>query len=101
MFRIITLDTDPFEQRDPYKDPTLPSSIHALGEDVTWIIEHVGDGGDISKCSCGARVGNVLEDSDDLNPHFRWGAYSIWSDGDGLLRLLCEECSEGNLGLAG
>ena len=101
MFRVIDLDTDPFEQRGPDQDPQLPDSIHALGEEVTTIIEHAREEGDIPECSCGARVGDILDDSDDRNPHFRWGVYTIWSDGDGLYRVLCEDCSDEEVSLTG
>lgn len=93
MFRVIDVAVDPAEVRGPEQERSLPSSVHALGEEVVTIIESTGEH-DMGSCGCGSRIGEVLDDSDDCHPFLHWGAYTIWSDGEGLYRVLCEECSE-------
>lgn len=99
MFRVIDVEESPlvpWGPPDEYGGPSeyvLPPTIRALPDAVVTIIESAGEGAAITGCACGTRVGYVLAERDDGSEEGYWGAYSVWGDGDGLYRLLCEECS--------
>lgn len=99
MFRVIDLDESPLVAVPAPGDMgtidwKMPHAMLALPSAVLSLIENTGEGAEVTECSCGSRVGHVFDDSDDLTPRQRWGAYSIWGEGEGVYRVLCGECSQ-------
>lgn len=95
MNRILDVHQSPMVIAGPDRDELLAPSLRSLADEVVAILEHTGEGGDITQCGCGTRVGHVLDDSDDLHPVTYWGPYTIWADQHGQHVVLCEDCSHG------
>lgn len=94
MNRILDVHQSPMVFAGPDREEVLAPHLRSLADEVVAILERTGEGGDITQCGCGAYVGHVLDDSDDLHPINRWGWYTIWSDKEGLLQVRCEGCSQ-------